>query len=753
MKNEKLAQDHLLEQDVSGQKRAEEVLKTSEDKYRRIFENIQDVYYEVTLDGVVLEVSPSIEQVAGYKREEIIGKSLSDVYADPKKRDEFIKELLTNGTVTDYEVLLKDKSGNQGYCSITARLASDKHGNPQKIIGSLRNITERKNAEEALKESEKRYRTLVECARDIIYTISEDGKIASLNPAFETITDWSSSDWIGKDLVSIVHPDDWPLALEMGKHALRGDKPPTHEVRVLSKSGEYKTAEFTIAPLIEKTSVVGILGVGRDITDRKQAEAALRESEAQKRAILDASIDRIRHVDKEMKTIWINKAAASGFDRSPEDVVGEVCYKILLGRDTPCEGCPTVKALATGQIERAVVYHPKVKGFEGRSYWDNYCVPLKNEAGEIVSLVQVSRNITEQKQAEEALRESEERFKSIFENAPIGFYRTTPDGRILDANPRLVEMLGYATIEELASVNLEKHEYHPEYPRHLFRERIERDGEIRGMESFWKRPDNTLVFIRENARVIRDAKGSVLYYEGTVEDITDQKRAEEHIHALTQELIKAQETERQRISQYLHDDVAQDLSTLKIGLETLFEDQPAVSNETKQRVSELSKILQRAITAVRDLAYDQRPPSLDELGLVQAVFQYCENFSEKTRVGVDFYSAGMDDLRLDFDTEINLYRLIQESLNNIKKHAEARHVTVRLVASFPHIILRIEDDGKGFDVEGRLLRALDEKRMGLRSMEERVSLLKGKLKIQSCLGEGTKMLVEVPFKEKRIGSK
>ena len=202
------------------------------------------------------------------------------------------------------------------------------------------------------------------------------------------------------------------------------------------------------------------------------------------------------------------------------------------------------------------------------------------------------------------------------------------------------------------------------------------------------------------------------------------------------------------ISRDLHDNVAQDLSTLKIAFETLFDNQPEVPHEMGRRVSEFSKILQRSITAVRDLAYDLRPPILDQLGLARTVFQYCEDFSDKNGVSVDFYSAGMKDIEIDFDTEINLYRLIQEGLNNIRKHADASHVTIRLVASSPNILLRIEDDGKGFDMEDRLVVALNEKRMGLRSMGERVSLLGGKMRIHSRPTEGTKIFIEVPFQKK-----
>ena len=112
----------------------------------------------------------------------------------------------------------------------------------------------------------------------------------------------------------------------------------------------------------------------------------------------------------------------------------------------------------------------------------------------------------------------------------------------------------------------------------------------------------------------------------------------------------------------------------------------------------------------------------------------------------------MKNLKLDFDTEINLYRLIQESLTNIKKHADADHVTIRLVAAFPNIILRIEDNGKGFDVQKRLSTLSEEKRMGIRSMEQRAKLLQGEMEIQSKPMQGTKISIMLPYKDKKSGS-
>ncbi len=614
---------------IIERKRAEEALRESEEKYHSMFENIQDVYYEVTLDGIIFEVSPSIEEVSRYKREEVIGKSLYDIYADPKKRDEFVKEILRDGKVTDYEILLKDKDGSQHYCSITAKLVSDKHGNPEKIIGSMHNITERKRMEEALKESEERYRTLVESTSDAVLMLDVERKLVSCNQAFLDLFGYGREEVEGKS-IRIIHRSDESFHT-MGKCIY----PVIKKVGTCRMEWEFVRKDATIFPVETVTSaikspegsVTGYVAIIRDITDRKKAEDALRESEAQKRAILDASIDRLRYVDKDMRVIWANKTTAVEHDMSPEDLVGQTCYKLFIGRDTPCEGCPTVRARETGKIEWAVMHQPKVKGVEGESYWDNYSVPLKNEAGDIVSFIQVARNIT------------------------------------------------------------------------------------------------------------------------------DQKRADEHIHTLTQQLMKAQESERQMISRELHDRVGQDLSTLKIGLDTLIDNQSGVLPETRQRISELSNILRDSVMAIRDLSYDLRPPSLDQLGMIRTIFQYCEDFSEKTGLRVDFTSAGMDDLRLDFDTEINLYRLIQEGLNNIRKHAEANLATIRLVVSSPNIILRIEDDGKGFDVKNRLVTAQNEKRMGLRSMEERARLLEGKMRVQSRLGKGARISIEVPYNKEKSEAK
>jgi signal transduction histidine kinase len=217
------------------------------------------------------------------------------------------------------------------------------------------------------------------------------------------------------------------------------------------------------------------------------------------------------------------------------------------------------------------------------------------------------------------------------------------------------------------------------------------------------------------------------------------------LQAVSQELIKAQEHERMRIARDLHDRVAQDLSALKISMDTLFDDRGGIDPLLRQKVSSLCGILGHSINSLREIAYNLRPPMLDQLGLRSAIFQYGQDFSVKSGVEVDFSSAGMDELSLSPDVEINLFRLIQEALTNVQKHAEAKEVTIRLVASFPNVVLRIKDDGVGFNVADRMAAALCEKRMGLKSMQERVSLMGGTMALNSMPAKGTHLVIKIPY--------
>ncbi len=359
-------------------------------------------------------------------------------------------------------------------------------------------------------------------------------------------------------------------------------------------------------------------------------------------------------------------------------------------------------------------------------------------------------DITSRKQALDALAESEEKYRQLFErDSDAVMILDAETQQFEDANPATLNLFGYSK-KEFLGLKVEDISAEKDKTQMAIAEiRDKATASLKIHLRYFRRKDGSSFPGEISAGKFFSAGRQKII--GAVRDITERIRAEEKIRTLSRQQIKVQENERNRIAKYLHDHVAQDLSTLKIGFETLFNEPQKLSPEKKQKISEISQLLQDSISSVRDLSYGLRPAGLDQLGLVRIVYQLCDDFAEKNNLNVDFYSAGIKDLKLDFDTAINLYRLIQEGLNNIRKHARAENVIIRLVASSPNIILRIEDDGQGFDVEHRLAKALEEKRMGLSNMEERVNLLEGKMDIKSQIGRGTRILVEIPWQETSSG--
>ncbi|MEJ2691014.1 MAG: response regulator [Deltaproteobacteria bacterium] len=221
---------------------------------------------------------------------------------------------------------------------------------------------------------------------------------------------------------------------------------------------------------------------------------------------------------------------------------------------------------------------------------------------------------------------------------------------------------------------------------------------------------------------------------------------EKQIRMLSQELLLAQEKERQRIGLDLHDNVAQVLSSLKFICESMLEEvsvKPANLQDCKAKVVD---ILQQSISAVREVSYNLQPPTLAQFGLPLSLKQYAEEMAKRHQLRLEYVTGKQAKCDIPYEMAINVYRLAQEAINNTCNHAEANWIRVELRCSKGRLLLSVADDGKGFNVKKRLKSALAEKRMGLRSMEERVGLLRGTLSIDSKPGKGCSVRVEAPFR-------
>jgi signal transduction histidine kinase len=228
-------------------------------------------------------------------------------------------------------------------------------------------------------------------------------------------------------------------------------------------------------------------------------------------------------------------------------------------------------------------------------------------------------------------------------------------------------------------------------------------------------------------------------------------RTEAQMLVLSRELIKAQENERLRIATELHDHLAQDLAALKMDLGGLLDPPAPNAEELPLQLAALADRLSGAITAIRDIAYDLLPPGLEDLGLVRTLSRYCADFAKRTGLSVDFFADGMEGLRLGFETQINIYRMTQESLTNVRKHAKADQVTVRIILSHPNVIVRIEDNGQGVDLEKRQEEIREARRMGLWGMRERARLLGGAITLRSRPGRGMLVHIEIPVENRNNG--
>ncbi len=228
-------------------------------------------------------------------------------------------------------------------------------------------------------------------------------------------------------------------------------------------------------------------------------------------------------------------------------------------------------------------------------------------------------------------------------------------------------------------------------------------------------------------------------------DITARKEDEQKIRALSHRLISALEDERKFLSRELHDDLGQQLNAIKMSIDTLAEDISDSTPEIEKRFNYVSGLVQDSIQAIRYLSTGLRPYDLEQRGLVNAIKDHCEKVSELHGLNIHFSAAGMSKLKLSSGIEINLFRVFQEAIHNIIKHAEARSVNVRLTVSHPNIRMIIDDDGKGFELPKNSLPHAETSRLGLVGMAERIDLLNGNLQVMPKLGKGTRIIAEIPI--------
>jgi PAS domain S-box-containing protein len=522
--------------DITERKQAEEELKRSEEKYRSIFENVQDVYYETLFDGTILEISPSIEFISKgqYRRSDLIGKSMYEFYVDSKSRDTIIAAIQKTDSVTDFEVQLKNRDGSSVPCSISAKMSFTAEGRPEKIIGSMHDISERKQAEDDLQFRNVVLSTQQEASIDGILVVDEDANIISYNHRFvemwgvpQGMVEKKSDEPVLKFVMNQAMD---PRSFLQQVQYLYGHKLETSRDEIILKNGQ--VFDRYSAPMVgQNDRYYGRVWYFRDITERKRAEEALRETRDYLENLLSFANAPI--------IVWDNNNRITRFNLAFERLTGYTMYDVvgkrpemLFSAEMQADFSALLSRTSDGENLISVEMPIHCKDGSNRIVLWNTANIYAADVKTIIATIAHGQDITDRKQAEEALQESELRFRSLYENTTIGLYRTTPDGDILLANPTLVKMLGYTSFQELTERNLEKDGFESSSQRKEFLEKIERDGEVKNLDAKWIRQDGMAIFVLESARAIRDSHGKTLYYDGTVEDITERKQMEEGLRQM-----------------------------------------------------------------------------------------------------------------------------------------------------------------------------------------------------------------------------
>jgi len=517
----------------------------------------------------------------------------------------------------------------------------------------------------------------------------------------------------------------------------------THEHAVFTPNGTIRWQRWINRAIFDvRGKVVEYQSIGEDITERKQAEAELRKQKDYLNSLLETIPNPVFYKDEHGKYTGCNRAFEDFIGKPRSDIVGKTVYDI-----GPKEIADKYYEMDLALFEKPGKQHYewKIKRTDGALrdvIFDK--ATINDSIGNVVGLVGVISDITERKQSEQALQKSEYTLKAILAASPIGICLVRK--RILKwTNQAMYSIWGYEMDSLLGQNTRILYPDVEEYERvgRYFYNEIEKHG-VGNIETQWVTGNGEKINCYLQGCQL-DASDSTKGIIVAAMDITERKRTEDIVRNLSHMLIEAQENERKMISYELHDSIAQNLSYLKINCDTFFDNYSAITSELTEKMGKQSKLIAQSIDAVRELSYGLHPPSLDQLGITQTIFQLCEEFSDASGLSVDFVPTGMEALKHDPSLEINIYRLIQEGLNNIRKHANSNRVKIILIASYPNILLRIQDDGKGFDVKAREAEFDGTKRLGLRSMTERVNLLQGIIKIKSRPNQGTKIFIKIPF--------
>lgn len=727
--------------DVTERKHAEEALRLSEIRFRRLFEQANDGIFVIGSDNRYLDANARGLELLGYSKDELLRMNVADVLA-PHEKPRLAPEsrLMMSGIphLAEWEHVRKDGSTFPG--EVSARPIAG-----ESYLAIVRDLTQRRLAEEALRAAEEQLRLALEAAHIGTFDWNIPLNRITWSRRHEELWGFRPGEFGGtfEAFAQRVHPDDLVELNADVADCMATHKSFVLEFRVIWPDGSVHwvsgQGEFYYSDAGEPRRM---RGAAIEITERKRAQDIIQE---QMRLLSESQ--RIAHIgswawDLATTSIqWSDEAyRIYGLTRESFIPEGESFLRLIVAEDRPLmkewiRAC--VAGEHPGELEfRAVLPTGEIRTLSGRG--DLY----RSADGTPASMVGTIQDITERKVAEASLRESEAKFSAAFHTSPAALVIVDTDGRIVEVNQAFCDLIRYAR-EEIIGKTSSEIGIVTEDARQTIVDTFEDNGRrLRNVGLTIHAKDGSQHEVMLSA--VHVWLNGVPHRLSTMVEVTERNRSERmlqvqagQLRALSVRLQKAREEERAMVARDLHDQIGQILTAIKMDV-AWAANHTSESGAVQNRLKTTVDLISEGVQSVRKICTELRPGVLDDLGLSAAIEWQANEFTSRTGITC-FVTVPPDDLDLNGETSIALFRIFQEALTNVARHANANSVQASLRQDDAHVLLQVHDDGRGIshvEVASSL---------GILGMKERAQGCGGEVSVCGKPGEGTTVTVRIPL--------
>ena len=744
--------------DITARKQKEEQLRRSEDIRKLIMDSALDAIICIDKDEVIFTWNPQAEEIFGWKEEEAIGKKLSSLVIHKRyleKHHKGFADYISSGKshVINKIMILPAVRANGDEFIAELLIREIKNGDDYFLCTYVRDVTERINAEKELQRSSSRFQRITSTTNDAVWEWELETNSLWCNEMHQHLYGLTMEDPVPvkAEWVSRIHPEDRYSILKMQDDALASDTNVfISEYRFRAgKGSEYKYIfDRCYITRNEKNEPILMTGSMMDITERKLAEEKIFHSNQRFELIANTTNDAVWETNLETGVSWGNEMHQKMYGLTLENEIPNFDeWKMHLHPDDRDWVVKSLEDALSSTDNTWIVEYRFVKSSgEVVTVYDRTYI-VRDAEGKPVRMMGSMMDITERKKAEDALLQSEEKYRTLVEQATDGIFIADHTGKFVIVNSAGLKLSQY-TEEELSTLTI----YDLADPEELkvnpftFEEMKNEQGAR--SERKLKRKDGTIVDIEINAKFLSDGR-----FLAFIRDITERKKAENELNSsykairkLTSHLQNAREEERTHIAREIHDELGQQLTVLKMDVSWLTKKiKQLESQQLNDKAAEIVQMLNDTVNTVRRISSDLRPVLLDDLGLAAALEWHLAEFGKRSGIKTEFFTLESP-IAIPRTTATGLFRIYQESITNIARHSEATEVMVELFIEDKVVTMAISDNGKGFDVTsvGR------KKTLGVLGMQERTVMMGGTFRIKRNPGKGMKVEVHVPVLQDEV---